>query len=356
MRGAWSFSTQEAVANIRSAKLQALVQFALALAVGAAVVVLSAMNSRAIIHERTKQEDAGRSTYVVTAVSAPLSAALCDAAGGIDGVRGAGAILQRYLAKTSLGTTSNVEILRVTPGYVPAAWGEVAPATWSVVAPVDLARELGLTRGSTFTTATSSEKGTVASRVTVDWSPTKRSRVAGINDSIIEAAPPTGAASECLVTARPNQRDSVRQALAGWFGKGYRVAPFLQPSALVADPDVAFSERPSQWIAVVGPFFVVGARVVFLFARRADLALYRAMGMSTRELARMILTEFLLTVLIPFQVGASIGLLTAIGLQTEGVTAVANDYIRALAVLAIGAAATLLLPSRRSTFDQVRGR
>jgi len=356
MRLGVSFSTQEAVANIRAARLQALVQVLLALAVGAAVVTLSAMNSRAIIHEWMKQENAGRSTYVVTAVSTPMSASLCDAAGGIDGVSGAGAILQRYLAKTSLGTTSNVEIVRVTPGYALAAWGEVAPATWSVVAPVDLAHELGLTKGSTFLATTSSAKGSVAARITVDWVPSQRSRVAGINDSILEVAPAIGTASECLVTARPSQRDSVRQALVGWFGKGYRVAPFLQPSALVADPDVAFSERPSQWIALAGPFFVVGARAVFLFARRADLALYRAMGMSIRELTRMILTEFFLTVLVPFQVGASIGLLAAIGLQTEGLMALANDYLRALAVLAVGASVTLLLTSRRSTFDQVRGR
>ena len=324
MRSGVSFSTHEAVANIRASKSQALIQVLLALAVGAAVVVLSAMNSRAIIHEWMKQENAGRSTYVVTAVSTPLSASLCDAAGGIEGVRGAGAILQRYLAKTSLGSTSKVEIVRVTPGYVLAAWDQVAPVTWSVVAPIDLARQLGLTEGSTFVTTTSSVKGSVPAHVTVDWAPSQRSRVDGINDSIIEAAPAIGTASECLVTARPSQRDSVRLALAGWFGKGYRVAPFLQPSALVADPDVAFSERPSQWIALAGPFFVVGARAVFLFARRADLALYKAMGMSIRELTRMIWTEFFLTVLIPFQAGASIGLLAAIGLQTEGIMALAE--------------------------------
>lgn len=351
-----SFPRLEAFANIRASKAQALIQMSLALVVGAAVISLPAMDCRSLILEWSKQEAAGRSTYVVTAVSSSLSASLCDAAGRIEGVRGAGAVLQRYPATTSLGSTSKIDVVRVTPGYLLAAWNEVAPIAWSAAAPVDLAHRFGLVPGSTFLTATRATGGGETSRVTVDWVPSQRSRVAGINDSIIEASPAIGTASECLITANPGQRDSVRVAISGWFGKGYRVAPFLQPSALVANPDVAFAARPSQWIALVAPLMVVGVRGVFLFSRRGELALYRTLGMKFSEVARMISTEFLLIVLLPFQAGAFVGLIAAIGLSKEGMLAVSNDYLRALSLLAIGACAALLLISRRSTFDQVRGR
>lgn len=350
------FPVAEALANLRASKAQLLIQVGLALLVGFAVVGITAMDTRALITEWSKQEVAGRSSYIVTSKSSSVSAGMCDAANGIEGVRGAGAVLSRFPVQISLGTLKKVDVLRVTRGYLSAAWNDV-PKTqaWSAIAPVDLARRFGLGVGSTFSTSTTGDLSGGGSIVTIDWIAAQRSRVDGINDAIIEIAPPMGSVSTCLVTAEPAFRDSLEPALAAWFGSEFRIAHFLPPSTLVSDPDRAFTVRPSQWVALAFPLALVVIRLVFFFARRGDFALYRALGMTMSAITRMTLTEFLVGTLAPFQAGATLGLLLATGLHREGVAAVGGDYARALCILVLGALTGVLVVARGSALDRIRG-
>gem|GEM_PF-1656191 len=352
----WRFETREAMENLRSSAVMTAARSVLAALVGFGVIAVTATDTIALLEDWTEYEMAGRSSFSVVGRTEAISAHLCDAANSIDGVRGAGAVLSRNPTETSLPTRDTIDIARVTPGYLDAAWYAVPPRAIGLVAPVDLATKFGLVDGSyvRISDVEGTPKGLSTNR-RIDWAATSRSRVDGINDALIVVAAARGDVNECLVTAEPRARRSVKLALEEWFGSGATVIPFLQGSLLVGDPDEAYRHRSSQWLAAALASAVAIVLIMNWNARKADFALYRILGMPRRRIQAMLSMEFALVTLAPFSVGAVFGLYTAASAPAETVYAIMTDLLRAFLILVVAFVLSLAFVGKRTVYDRLRG-
>lgn len=101
---------------------------------------------------------------------------------------------------------------------------------------------------------------------------------------------PAGSFQECWVEFEPGAFEAGREALAARFAAGSEepaVRPYRRSDEFTRDPAAEWASRPQRWgwIAVAGALFGFG--LVAAWFRRAEAALYLAMGTRRAQLAIM---------------------------------------------------------------------
>lgn len=264
----------------------------------------------------------------------PITAARCDAAVRIDGVEAAGAQLSRQETAPAQQESTPVSLVRATPGYAAFVFPqETRPATTGVLAGRDLRTELGAQPATHLSLTAADGTGIV---LAVDEVAATPARLSGANRWVLVPTAPVGTVAECLVQARPGQRDVVTSALVAWFAPTTAsVTPLVPADQFERDPENELAQRRSGWA-----WLIAGAGICTLLAfiwrsRRRDMMLYRLLGFGRGDLRRMVAYETLTTVAAPAQWGAALAIAILHPSAPVTVRALVIDDLRFAAVLAL---------------------
>jgi hypothetical protein len=252
----------------------------------------------------------GASTVrVVDASGDPLSGARCDALGGLQGVRAAGARVTERLVEPYGNQGAVVTIDEVTSGYVAVAFPLESDAQGlGVLAGREISSDYGLQNGGRFFYRTSPRS--LLADLTVDRAATHESRIPGLGTAIFVVVASNTDVNECLVDIYPSFRASALLAISGWFdGRNVVIAPLLPSDSTRADPERVLRTRVTRF-AGIGSGLVLAAWAMSLWwMRRDDLSLYRLLGVTYRQLLVMASVEVMGTLLLPFQIGVSLAII-----------------------------------------------
>lgn len=213
-----------------------------------------------------------------------VSGTRCESLNGTPGVVAAGA--WRSTGQATFRTAPGVlfQAADVTPGIL-RVWDPGQPLGTGpglVVGPA-MAGELGLRTG--LIAGFEGDEPVVVSGVG-DFS--KRNPQAA--RWALSPVSPAGSFQECWVEFEPGAFEAGREALAARFAAGSEepaVRPYRRSDEFTRDPAAEWASRPQRWgwIAVAGALFGFG--LVAAWFRRAEAALYLAMGTRRAQLAIM---------------------------------------------------------------------
>lgn len=341
----------EALRNIWSARVVAVSLMLVASLTGAAVAVLTIAEVGRIALVTKQQEAAGAFAFQVVGPGGNRPSALgCEAIRALDGVVGAGGVMQTIPARFAIQPDVDLRVLSATPGFAEAAWVDLDGTRAAAVVVGSEFESLGLTRGSHVGyigpdgTTKVIEVDLVADKA---W-------MLGSERVLVFAAPPTGTVEACLVRASPEAASAVGDALVGWFGEGTSIQELLVRTSLMSDPQEFLSARISQYGWIAGSLVLAAILVGRWAARRAEFALYRLLGFRERALTLMFVVDLLVVCFLPAQLGATV----AIGVSSPDTltsSALLVDLLRLDVAMALIPLLGMLIFSNRSTIDALKG-
>lgn len=308
--------------------------------------------------------DAGRFVWRVAGTSpdAQLPSGRCDSLGAIRGVRAAGAALSGSQVIAGNQPEARYELLRVTAGLPPIYWPEddISTPTGGVLAGSAVARTLGLVPGAAVRLADETMPSVHVTLI-VDRVMPPSPREESADRRLFVVVPAGPGTLECLVDPDPASSAAVGDIVRAWFPAdlGVTVLPFLPGTVLSRTPEAELADRLSAWGWPLGTAVLTSTTLLIWYARRADAALYRLLGLTTPKLALMYGVEHVLTTLAPTQTGVLVAVLLAGG---QGIlTPLAGQLasyenlalVSALAVLPIAYALWQRLRTR--TLDTIKG-
>ncbi len=274
--------------------------------VGLSATVWSTTEASRIQAEWDVQVRAGAFTLrAVDAFGDPLDATRCDEISQIDGVEHAGAVLSDLVYGVVGQPSRQVFVSEVTPGYIPVAFpGEADVEGPGVLFGREVAETLGILPHDEVTlVARGSEH---KSTLPVDRIATTASRIPGSGSSVFVAMQASGTTSECLVQADPEAVDAVAIVLEGWFdGRVMVVAPVWPGDDTRFDPEEALDFRATRFAGLIAGLALLVLLGLTWVVRRSEFALYRLLGLGTRDVVAMGAFETLLLAAAPFT--ASVG-------------------------------------------------
>ncbi|MDR3201796.1 MAG: hypothetical protein LBT54_01450 [Bifidobacteriaceae bacterium] len=350
----WRFGelTGEALANVGPKhRALGLVVVAVLSAIGC---LLGLQGGRAIEQARA-QRDAGSAVVVVIAgESRPLSAARCEALGGLGGVEAAGGVgLDRPDNPVAFAGGPGLVARYVTPGAV-RVWSRRAPLGTALVGPELIA------------------VNALAGNSILFWADGATTRLggvapeplppAGLRDAVLVPRAPEFGLSECWLRLAPGMVDrGLELAEFAFSGHDAVVTPHIKPDPNLASP-------LEQWTAVAGmrPWLAGGAVIAVVGAlmtwtRRSEFAVYRTFGTTTGQIGWMVFTESA-AVMVPAALAAvpicllATGQLVPGGFSGELALVVARTVAAAALLGLAGATALGMIATRGNLAAQLKDR
>ncbi|KZX20778.1 FtsX-like permease family protein [Rathayibacter tanaceti] len=330
----------------------------MAAALLAAILVptLTAVEIGALESRAAELVSAGATVLSITGADRrPLPAARCEQLREVGGVVAAGGTIATSTLHDPDGVA--VSLLRVTAGYPTVVWPGPALrhdlGTSAVVGEL-LAARAGLHGPGALTGLA---EGDPTATVQIDQVAGRSSRLPFADRAVVVTEPATGTVQECLVEADPGAGSAVAALAVSWFPADLEAS--AAPIAPALDGVQSLDESVSARLSLVGPplgavLCAMGLAAAWL-ARRADIALYRSLGLSSARLLLMLTVETALT----SGVGLAIGLAVSTVLLPWSPLALRLAATDALAMLTLTALLPLLgaavLPRGRG-HDALRGR
>lgn len=301
----------EAVKNLGSTVALSATVAVLSMAIGVAVPTATAIEVGSIERDARRATSAGINVMSVTVENrGPISAARCEDLGRVSGVLSAGGIVARESISLITRPHEALELIRATPGAVRVLWPNqrTQASASSVIAGSIVATLHGLGENSILGYRVA--RGSEVNYAIVGATAPASARGERLDNTIVIASAPVGVVTECLVESMPGARDDVLLALEGWFPRdaGVVISPFYLPDSSWSSPDERLETRMSQQFPLLGAVALTAAVLAVWFARRADFALYRHLGMSRRRLLLMQVAEAVMLVILPASLGLTVSL------------------------------------------------
>jgi hypothetical protein len=281
---------REAVLNVYSDWLRSLAVVAIAAAAIGALAFLELRQANELVAFQDDFTAAGGHVSVVSSQGGGVSAARCEALREWPGVIAAGSTRSTGTVDFATAPGTLFQSAALSEGLLavwsPALAGTGAVAGGYIVGPA-LAEELGLQTGSY--TALSGEPPV---RIDAVLDVARRNPVAA--RWLLDIVPPAGAAESCWVEFTRAGQPGGDAALAAWFAQGDGepiVRRYLQAGEFARDPLAEFRSRPQRfgWIAVGG--LIAAVFLLLTWFRRAELALYLALGVTRSQLRALLALE-----------------------------------------------------------------
>ncbi len=295
----------EAFRNLRANIPLSTAIASICLIAGIGVSITTAFETQRAADSAQNQYLAGATVFeVVSRDSAPLDAVRCHSLMGVEGVLAAGGVMSWESVRIAIEPEADMRLVTTTPRFPGAAWPELASRTTpSIVAGSDLARS-GLRDGDSLVVLSG---GLPGKTIHVDAVPARAPTI-NADRLIVATAPPKGTVGSCLVLSRPPAAGYISSVLGDYFDAPANVAARLLPSDLAEDPETLLRTRLSQfgWAALAAVCAIV--LLGNWFAHRGNIALYRLLGASEKELLWMLSTECAVVAIVPSQVGLMIGI------------------------------------------------
>lgn len=314
------------------------------------------------IEDRFRQQvDAGRFAWRVEGGSgaAVLPAGRCDALGTIDGVHSSGAALDVASVSVSTKPLASYELWHVTPGYLQVLWPDIPDTVASssgLFAGSLISQEVGLVPGASIQLESRRGGGSLgAAPVAAVMSPSERD--SGADRRLYVTAAPQGFAANCLVDASPGQSPDIGVVLRSWFSQASsaNVFPFVNDE-LGRTPEDELATRASRFVWLGSAGFLAVVTLLVWYTRRADLALYRLLGMTASGALLMWYVDALLLVLLPTCIGMTASLVVFREELSElSLRLVALDGLTLAAIVLLIPAASALMWGRGSTLRSLKG-
>jgi hypothetical protein len=346
---------REALRNIRAFPTRALLLASVAALSGAGIVVATVVEVDSVRDSLRSLNDAGANVLVVRPDSGDITTSQCEALNNVSVVSAAGGMLSATERVATSDPSSKYGVVTVTPGFLRLAWpaGQIPPGT-TVVGGHAVSKRLGLSAGSTIVL-----RGSDSSQTLVIGAPAHiPSRMESLDRSITIATVIQAKLGECLVEAQPGAKAAVSEVLADWFlPTRVVVSDYLRSNSLTRDPQTDFVGRATQWLPLLA-----GGAMTLLFAltwwsRRAEVGIYRALGMRRPHLLVQTSTEGVVLLLLPIMIGASL----AIGFEAEACTGLVaasalRDLLKVVALSSVAPVVAAAVLSSSTSLDLLRGR
>lgn len=304
------------------------------------------------------QRIAGYDIYSVRATSGDrMEASRCDQLRYVEGVISAGGILRTTSIRPQSNPSSAFWLVTATSGTLPLLFPEEPAARFaSVIAGALISSELGLSPQSEVGFLTTRDSG--VRQITVDVATSSTSRIEQFDNTVLVAGPAVGKIGECLVESTPSGKASVNQLLRDWFPQqNVQVTSFVRTSQTDRDPVTELRQRTGQWLPLLSGV-AVGALIVTLWwARRAEFAVYRLLGLGRQGLAVLLTVETFWKVWLPTAIGAGIAIVVFAPMSNAVVaTAMLHDLLSLSCILTSLPLIGVFLLSTHTAFDLVKGR
>lgn len=255
-----------------------------------------------------QREFEARGGYVVVAFSEDgLTVSSCERLASFEGIRTAGAVKVRGRISFDHAPGTIYQWVTITPGAIQVLGGGEMSS---------LSHGSGFMIGSTAAEELGRESGM---HLTSPEVPGIR-RVSDVTDFtlrnpasdrwVMAIQTPTGTASECWVEFSPSAYAHASDLIRTLFSGSHDVtdlslSPLLRRNDLARNPAAEFASRPE---AHYGLYVGIAAAAFFwaiTWSRRAELALYRAVGSARIEVAAMLQIESVILVLIGVGIGSA---------------------------------------------------
>jgi hypothetical protein len=354
----------EAIRNLRASPFNWTIRAVLAAAISCGTMLATLGQVSEIERRFDDGVAAGRFVWKASVGNSgqAMSAARCDALQGVTGVIAGGSVLKSAPATPSTQPLARYDLVDVTPGLVRVYWpaADNALTGSGVIAGAYVAQQLGLVAGGEVLLHQVGDAGS-ATAVPVEAVMPPSLREPFSDRRLYRVAPPQGSTDSCFVEARPQDADGVAALMRSWFpvDLGVTVTPVRTVDPLAQTPEAELRERLSGWAWILGSSVIALTTLLVWYARRADLALYRLLGLTVPRSAMMLTVDHVLATVLPLQVGLLLGL--AIGSHANMMTGLAGELalIEALAlslsVFTLPPLYVLWTSSRRSALDSLRG-
>jgi hypothetical protein len=172
---------------------------------------------------------------------------------------------------------------------------------------------------------------------------------------LIDVVPPAGTAQECWVEFRPGSFEGGLGSLAADFATGDKepvVRRYIERDAFARDLASELAARPQRHGWIVVGVLLVGLLAMVAWFRRADLALYLAVGTSRWELLMMLAVEVIAVSVLGWIAGfcwaLAVARLAGISLSIDG-TRLALETSASAALMVIVLAPVLSLAMVRGS-------
>ncbi|PPG90648.1 hypothetical protein [Rathayibacter rathayi] len=346
----------EAARNARARPWPGLLAAAAALLAGLLVPSLTSLEIGALEAKAATLVTDGATVVSITAAERrPLPAAKCEELRGVEGVVAAGGTIATGTVHGADG--SSVSLLRVTAGFPRVLWPGDALRTdlpASAVAGRLLAERAGLLGPGLVVGLADGEP---AAQSWVDQVAGHSPRLPFADRALVVVDPAGRTVQECLVEAEPGAAAAVGALASSWFPADLQTtaAPIAPALGGIGALDAEVEGRLSRIGALLGALLCALGLAASWLAQRADIALYRSLGLSTGRLLLMLAVQAGLTT----GVGVIIGLGAAVVLLPWSPLALRLAATDVAAMLALMTALPLLgaaiLPRGRG-LDALRGR
>lgn len=328
----------------------------LAVLVAGAVTALVLIQGSAALSQEAERRAAGSLVWSATAsdLAGPLDGAACARLAGLPGVAASGG--QAVEAPADLHAFRGgmpLAVAGLTPGavqvFVPSAPWATATVGTDTVELGEVARGSWLVDGS-------------GARVVQVTDVIAQAPVSALSSGITVPVDPASDLVTCWVRMEPGVAEQGGDVLTAAFPAGRAaVAPFLRDQAGALTP-------LARWEAVLGlhPWAIGGGVIavtglLLLWARRTEIAVYRAFGTSRVVAVASTAIELLLVLLPATVAGVLAGAVACAGVTRAGASAalVATAAGQAVAAVCAGLVLTLVLApltTRRGLTDTLRDR
>jgi hypothetical protein len=286
----WRIATllREGLANLRANIFRSLLLLVLCAAGFGGLAFLELREGMDLTGFTRDYRDGGAYVAIASVPGAGVSGGRCESLNGRPGVVAAGAWR---------GTGQD------TSPMAPGVLFQAADVTLGLLRVWDTRQSLGQGEGIVIGPAMAQELG-LRTGLVADFGADGPTYVTGVGDFgrrnpqaarwALSPAPPAGAFDECWVEFEPGAYEAGRDALAARFAEGSAdpaVRPYRRADEFTRDPAAEWASRPQKWgwLAVSGVLFGFG--LVAAWFRRAEAALYLAVGTRRAQLAVMAAAE-----------------------------------------------------------------
>lgn len=328
----------EVLRNLWANPLSSAVSLAIAIAVGFGVPTATLVEVTNIRADEDKEVRAGSNVLRVTGDErTPLPAARCEQINSVPGVLAAGGVVSRSTVFASARPGDLITLVSGTPSLGMVLWpGEghgAVPPPATVVAGEAASKAFGLGIASIFAFSTRSDPRPVSA--SVDRVAGASSRERQLDASIFIAAAPVGNVDECLVEAMPGARSSVAHVAAGWFATSGEVvvSPLYLSTSKSATPEERLATRTTQYLPLVAAAALGVGMFTGWFSRRAELSLYRMLGLGQGETILMLATEMVAAVILPMSIGLVVAMAVMPQYGTLEIILATGDALRMVCLL-----------------------
>lgn len=317
------FLLREPWSNVTGWKAVALLIAIASAALGAGVAWSTVTTADRSLGEIAVLEETGRHVLRVVptggSAGGRLPGAFCDGLQSIDAVRASYGLVDTDQLR--LVTGELVTRQRVTPGVLGYLHREASSAAEpALLIGATIASRLGAVDGS-YVRFAADAPAEISSRTSRAGVLASTPRTDDLDDSVIEIVAPTEPVSECRVEPEPSAKAQLAAALPA-------LAPADSDVEVVAlRPEIETQDEPDRRLLVLpGDLATRGAAmlaglvlVAWWYIRRAEWALYRTFGMSTRAMGALAVLEWLIVCAAPMLLGG----LWGIAVSTPGAEDVA---------------------------------